>query len=224
MKKLRIIVGLFAATALVSCNFLMKKGKAITAMTASGKEVQLYANGTWEFTNKADNNKIATTDSIINAADGSSTSYLLKSQITNVSVNLNPEKWAFEKGDGSNSSEYTFTLKKKDAYAMLITERIGATIKVLKEAAISNAQKVSPDVKVVNEEMKTIHGVQVLFMQLEGTLEGIQFTYLGYYYSSPKGSIQFVTYTSQSLLNEYRSDMEELLNGMVITPDKEAVN
>ncbi len=224
MKKLKISIILFVFTALVSCNFFLKKGKAITAMTATGKEVQLYENGTWEYTNKADGKKIKTTDSLLDAADGSSTSYVLKSQVTNVSVNLNPEKWSFEKGDGSSSSEYTFTLKRKDAYAMLITERIGATIKILKEAALSNAQKVSPDVKVVDEEMKDVHGVKVLFMQLEGTVQDIPFTYLGYYYSSPKGSIQFVAYTSQSLLKEYRSDMEELLNGMTITPDTAPVN
>ena len=53
-------------------------------------------------------------------------------------------------------------------------------------------------------------------MQMNGTLEGINFTYLGYYFSSPKGTVQLITYTSSNLVNEYRKNLEELLNGFTI--------
>ena len=52
---------------------------------------------------------------------------------------------------------------------------------------------------------------------MNGTIKGIHFTYLGYYFSSPKGTVQFLTYTSVNLLEEYRKDLEELLNGFVKT-------
>ena len=52
-------------------------------------------------------------------------------------------------------------------------------------------------------------------MQLNGTIKGIKFTYFGYYYSSDKGSAQFITYTFQSLFKQYKPEMEKLLNGFV---------
>jgi hypothetical protein len=51
---------------------------------------------------------------------------------------------------------------------------------------------------------------------MEGTIQGIKFVYLGYYYSDKHGSIQFITYTSKNLLKDYRADMETLLNGFVL--------
>jgi len=55
----------------------------------------------------------------------------------------------------------------------------------------------------------------VLFLQLNGTLEGIEFAYYGYYYSSEEGTVQFIMYTSQDLISIYRDDCEKALNGFV---------
>jgi hypothetical protein len=51
---------------------------------------------------------------------------------------------------------------------------------------------------------------------MNGSIDGIKFTYLGYYYSSEGGTIQFISYTTQSLLEEYKNDMFGLLNGFTI--------
>jgi len=45
---------------------------------------------------------------------------------------------------------------------------------------------------------------------------GIKFIYLGYYYSSPKGTIQLLTYTSSNLLDEYKKDLKEFLNSFIV--------
>jgi hypothetical protein len=37
---------------------------------------------------------------------------------------------------------------------------------------------------------------------------------MGYYYSDAGGTVQFVTYTAQALLDEYKSSAVELLNGL----------
>jgi len=51
---------------------------------------------------------------------------------------------------------------------------------------------------------------------MEGTIKGIQFDYLSYYYSDTNGSIQFITYTSKNLLKHYQGEMEALLNGFIL--------
>jgi hypothetical protein len=50
---------------------------------------------------------------------------------------------------------------------------------------------------------------------MDGTMKGIKFTYFGYYYSNAEGTVQFITYTSQNLLDKYKESIEELLNGLV---------
>jgi hypothetical protein len=52
-------------------------------------------------------------------------------------------------------------------------------------------------------------------MEMQGTIDGIDFTYLGYYMSTPAGSTQWMVYTSTNLMNEYRDEIETLLNGLV---------
>ena len=61
-----------------------------------------------------------------------------------------------------------------------------------------------------------VNGKKIFFMQMNGSIEGMKFTYLGYYYSSEGGTIQFISYTTQNLLEEYKNDMFELLNGFTI--------
>jgi hypothetical protein len=48
---------------------------------------------------------------------------------------------------------------------------------------------------------------------MRGTIQSIDFTYIGYYHSSPKGSTQYVTYTGSNLIPKYKDNIYTLLNG-----------
>jgi hypothetical protein len=54
-------------------------------------------------------------------------------------------------------------------------------------------------------------------MQLNGTTQGIKFSYYGYYYSDVNGTVQLVTYTARNLIGNLTDDAEELLNGLATT-------
>ena len=60
-----------------------------------------------------------------------------------------------------------------------------------------------------------MNGTPVTCMEITGTTQGIPFHYFGYYYSGKGGSIQVITYTGESLFEQYRTDFQELLNGFV---------
>ena len=188
----------------------------ITAVTNNGDQVILYNDGTWKYTDKteSENNKIDTNKTVFTKSKDAS--FLLKSNICNVGINLNPKKWSFKKATTNADAEYSLQLKEKDAYGMLIAERIEVPLETLKSVALENAKNVAPDMKIVKEEYRVVNGTTVLCMQMDGTTKGIKFSYLGYYFSSEKGSVQFVTFTSQSLLKEYKQDLEDLLNGFVV--------
>jgi hypothetical protein len=121
-----------------------------------------------------------------------------------------------QKNPIADAQEYSFQSRGKDIYAMLITEKINIPIENLRNLAVSNAKEAAPDTKVITEEYRMVNGKKIFFMQMNGSIQGIKFTYLGYYYSSEGGTIQFISYTSQDLLNEYKNDMFDLLNGFTI--------
>ncbi|MCB0636529.1 MAG: hypothetical protein KDC54_07910, partial [Lewinella sp.] len=57
-------------------------------------------------------------------------------------------------------------------------------------------------------------GLNVLMLQLEGTIEGIRFNYYGYYYSNENGTVQLITYTSDNLFEDYTEEIETFLSGL----------
>lgn len=186
----------------------------ITAITSNGDEVVLYDNGTWKYTNKEESQSDVVAENKTLFVKSKDATFPLKSKTVNAVINIDPKKWSFKKGDDGAAAEYQLQMKAGDAYGMLITERIEIPIESLKKIAFDNAKNVAPDIAVVKQEYRTVNGTKVFFMQMNGTIQGIKFSYLGYYYSSTAGTVQFLTYTSQNLLSDYESELMALLNGI----------
>ncbi len=184
------------------------------AITEHGEEVLLYDDGTWKLKEGPYKETEISLNDTLFVKDPTAT-FLVRCKHIDVGVWINPKKWTFSTKGDNDDVEYFFRKKQSDLYGMLITEKIEAPVLTLKELAVSNAQEVSPDLRVVKEEFRTVNGKQVLMMQMSGTIQGIRISYFGYYYSSKKGSVQFVIYTGQSLFDENRADIEVLLNGLV---------
>jgi hypothetical protein len=128
-----------------------------------------------------------------------------------VTVSINPSLWKETKS--TEAIRRTFQHANGDGYAMIISERIEVSMDRLRDMALNNAREAAPDTKVVEEQRRHVNGTDVVMLRLEGTTNGIAFTYLGYYYGGPAGTVQVITYTGQNLLQEYRRDFEDFLNG-----------
>lgn len=185
------------------------------AVTETGEEVLLYEDGTWKYVNESKEEKSEIPLNPQNFAKSKTSTFLLKSTKANFGVWLDSKKWQFNKSENNEEAEYELHLKGKDLYGMMIIEKIEIPLESLMNIALKNAKDVAPDVKVIKTEYRTVNNKKILFMQMNGTMEGVKFAYYGYYFSNGSGTIQFVTYTSQNLLNDYLSDAEELLNGLV---------
>lgn len=197
---------------LLSMNELLKS--QVNAVTENGDKVILYDNGTWKSA-EVKTGWETRLDTLKFTKPASST-FQVKGVKLNYGVWLNPKKWHFKKEDSKDlPSEYKFTLIGQDAYAMTIAERIEMPLNSLKEIALSNAEKVAPDVRLIKEELRNINGHIVWLLQMEGTISGIKFVYYGYYYSDSDGTLQFITYTSKNLFEKYKPEMENLLNGFI---------
>ena len=186
------------------------------AVTSTGEEVILFDDGTWKYMNV----DLPTVDEIKtnprNFTKAKESSFLLKSKKTKNGFWINPKKWDFRKGADNPDAEYELQLKEGDLYGMIITEKVEIPLEALKNIALTNAKSVAPDVRVIKEEYRNVNGIKVLCMQLNGTTQGIKFSYFGYYYSDESGTVQFITYTAQSLIEEYKDTAESLLNGIVL--------
>lgn len=181
------------------------------------KEVILFDNGTWKFANNSDENS----PKINNRFSRPTTSdFLVKGQKLKYGIWVNKNKWSHFKikPEENSPAEYKFRLNGEDAYGMVIPEKIKVPLEFLVEYAVDNARKIAPDVEITAQEDRVVNGINVRFIQLEGHIEGVNFVYLSYYYSSDIGVIQFITYTAKNLWKQYQRDMENLLNGMVILP------
>ncbi len=194
--------------------FAIVSNAQIKGITETGDQVILYDNKTWKYSEDSlnINTKIRINDKLFSKDKKSS--FLVKSEKSNIGIWINPMEWSFTKAKSGGPSEFNFTNKKLDIYGMLISEKTEIPIKSLVEIAYDNAYEAAPDIKIIEKEYRNINGIDVIMMKMTGTIQGIKFIYFGYYYSSSKGAFQFLTYTSLNLFNEYEKDMLLFLNGL----------
>lgn len=177
------------------------------ATTASGKVVLLYPDGTWKYasdSSAAGRGRSGRATAKVDLARGKAALY------------FDPAKWKITKSDEPGRTSLTHM--DGDGYALIIAERIQLSLDGLRQIALDNAREAAPDIQVVAEQNRRINGLDVLSLQLTGTIQGITFTYLGYYYTGKEGAFQLLTYTVSNLFDEYRADFEDLLDGFVLVP------
>jgi hypothetical protein len=183
-----------------------------TATRDDGRKVLLYPDGTWRLLVDASG-----TQSTPSTSKPTDAALFVKAAKGPFGVWINQEKWKQDApADPPDPIKITFSHEKGDAYAMIISERISVPMESLKNLALSNAKEVAPDAHIVFEEKRIVNGKQVMCLQMEGTTQGIAFTYYGYYYGGPEGTLQVLTYTGKNLFAEYKPDLDDFLNGTQI--------
>jgi len=199
--------------------FLLLSGMVVAqerAITSTGDEVILYQNGTWTYADakRAAENEVPTNPKAFTKATGNN--FLLKSTTFNVGFWINPTKWSFKKAASNDDAEYELELRGEDLYGMIITEQTEIPLETMRFIAVENAKDIAPDVRVMEEEYRTVNGTTVMMLKMHATIQGVKIGYYSYYYSNERGTLQFLTYTSQSLMKTYEQEIEGLLNGLVV--------
>lgn len=186
------------------------------AITDTGDEVILFKDGTWSYADDTQtaNASIPTNPQQFVKSDNAT--FMLKSTKNKTAFWVDTSLWSFKKGVSNEEAEYEFELKGEDLYGMAINEGLTMPLDTLANIALENARAVAPNARVLKKEYRTVNGVKVLYMEMAGNMDGIDFTYLGYYYSDEHGATQFITYTGSSLVEKYRSQVENFINGFTI--------
>lgn len=195
----------------------LSAGASQKAVTEEGEIVILNSDGTWYYEDgkSASEAEIMVNDG--NFSVPSTANFTLKSTVSSATFTINSKKWKFNKNDPNNGdAEYSFQVKNGDLYALAITEQVEIDLESLAEIAFENAKGAAPDMRVIKKEYRTVNGQKVIYMEMVGTIQSIKFQYLGYYHSNQYGSTQYLTYTGQNLVPQYRSEIDDFLNGFSV--------
>ncbi len=191
----------------------------VRAVTDNGEEVILNKDGTWRSASVTPSYETRL-DTPVVTKSGKAT-FLIKGKRLKYGIWIDPKKWTFSspKTNEETPIEYRYSLKNGDAYAMTIPEGIGIGLDELVNITLSNTKKTAPDAHIVRMETRRVNGNIMRVIEKRATSQGIKFVYLAYYYSSDDMTVQFITYTSESLYNKHKADMEELLSGFTTKVD-----
>jgi hypothetical protein len=182
--------------------------------TDDGLRVQLNDNGTWVLLEQDSIKTIPLNKAIFTSS--SKNIAVRKSTVNDIVLNYNPVKWKFESKRDNEASEFEFDHVKGSGYCMAITEKLEIPMETLKDIAFNSLKESAPDSKIDVAEYRKVNGKKILHLQMSGTMQGVKFVYYGYYYSNENGTTQLVCYTGTKLLDEYKADFEEFLNGMSV--------
>jgi hypothetical protein len=133
-----------------------------------------------------------------------------------VFMSFNPSKW--KEMRSTEGGKRSFRYANGDGYAMVIAERIEIPTDQLRTIALANMRKTGGEIRVVDEQRRNVNCTDVLLLQIDVTVQGTPFTYLGYYYGGPAGTVQVITYTGRKRFENYRKEFEEFLNGFRVEP------
>jgi hypothetical protein len=206
MKKLLVAIALLLATT----SYAGQK-----AITDTGEQVILNSDGTWGYADNKQKHAHKIETNKLKFEKPVDSTFLLKSTKNNSAFWINTDTWTIKKPEKNTAREYQFQLNGKDLYGMAITEEIEIPIESLVDIALANARSAAPDARIVMKEYRVVNGRKVLYMEINGKIMGIDFTYFGYYYSNPSGTTQLITYTATKTVDKYKSEAIELLNGLV---------
>jgi len=128
-------------------------------------------------------------------------------------IQVDPKEWS---ETDSRGGPLAFRTTNGEAYAMILSESSVVPTAALKQAVIDNFRKQAPDGKVTLDTKRKVSGHEVLVIGMDGTVNGVPFRYLGYYYAGTSGVVQVFTYTSPEAFERNAPVFTRFLDGLEI--------
>ena len=190
------------------------------AVTERGDSVILFANGSWDYYSNylsedyGEIPEIHMNEASFSKPNASKTK--IEGSNGTYEIWYNDKVWKrVPVGDLNPDAEIALQLKNGDAYAMVIYEEIEIEVVNLSQIALDNAFNVAPDIQMTEREFRVVNNDTLVCMRMEGSTQGMKVGYYSYFLTNPKGSIQFHTFSGHKLIEKYKEEIEDLLNGLV---------
>jgi hypothetical protein len=201
---------------LIASLFISQAMAQTTAVTEEGKAVILFSNGTWRYLN--DSVRISNTG-IQHFSTPENSTHILMGKESVYEIRYDAEKWKLLPDTLYKNADYSLENHDGEVIAMIITEKMQVPLQRIKEAAIKNFVKTGTEFKITEEQKIIVNGTEGLLLKIDALVEGMPFSYLNGYFSTPQGTFQLITFTAYNLFDRYRNEMMELISGFV--PEKQ---
>jgi hypothetical protein len=198
---------------LVICMFSFAASASQKAVTDEGEIVILNTNGTWVYQNSGAEQTDQIFENTNTFTKGKELNFDLKSVTNDAKFSINPKAWTFKKGNDAQNAEFELKLKGGDLYGMAITERMVVPMAGLGEVVQQNMLDLVPNATIVKQEYRIVNGNKVVYVEITGSISGINAKYFGYLHSNKSGTTQYIAYTGENLEDKYKSDIDDFLNG-----------
>jgi hypothetical protein len=139
----------------------------------------------------------------------------LRSARGSLEVWYDPSKWSSPGGIDHAAAEFTLRLRRGDAYALAILERIEVERAVLRTLVLDKARTHATGVTVLREEERPVNGIPALWTEVDATLQGIPFRFFYLFLTGRSEAAQILAWTPRHLADEHRPEIEGLLDGTV---------
>jgi len=124
-------------------------------------------------------------------------------------------KWKQAKSD--TAGVLNFAHVNGEAWATVITERIGIPTNVLRDIALENMKHGDPNARITFDEKRIVNGRQVLAVEMSASIEGVPLKTLGYYHGGLSGNIQVLGLIPETVFTDNIGELTEFLNGLEIS-------
>jgi hypothetical protein len=134
------------------------------------------------------------------------------------SLSIDEAKWNQREASGEHH-DLCFIHTDGDIYAYTISERIQFPLEQMIDGVVENAKTANLErIQITQEEKRIVNGREVWFLVIEGLFRNVSMVSSYYLQSSNAGSLQVMVITARNLMQKYKSDITDFLNGLELQP------
>jgi len=205
----------------------------MTAVTENGDTIYVYNDGTWSYEPFGENSLRAEEELFgskieLDTLEGnfsvpSSANKVAKSSMGFYEFHYDSRKWKrIPAGSLNEDAEMAFQHTEKDIYCMIIAEELEIGLENIFNIALSNMEEnTGAEVEVMEAQLKNVNGTEMIRGVVDMNLSGMNLVFDSYYSSTEDGTIQLTVWTGHNLFDRYEDIIEDLHNGLVLTPSED---
>jgi len=138
-----------------------------------------------------------------------------KTSVDDFSIWIDDTRWKLQKSSSAGTLE--FSNVNGEAWAKVITERIGIPTGVVIQAALHNLRAADPAAVILSQDRRIVNGRQVEALQISAAPLGVKARYFAYLHGGTSGTIQVIAYTAESAFNRNLQQFTDFLNGLEVS-------
>ena len=219
-----------AFMALLALGFMQGAQAQTLAITEYGDSIYVFNDGTWSFsptepmmieelgflekelTFKKNDAKFSVPDS---------STEVLESGLGFFTWAYNREEWMRMRPEELNPlAEFAFKHKEKDIYAMAISEEVSMDVETIVKVALDGMEtNTGSEVDIRRLEFREVNGKEMAMGRFLLDFGGMNLVFENYYLTCEEGTVQVLTWTAANIFPKYENLMQDMLNGLVYTPE-----